>query len=111
MALPRLTHLQFLAVAHLLKGPARGRALRDALRDGGVRQSGPAFYQFMAGLEDAAFVEGWYEQQVVEGQIIRERHYRIVAGGRRAWQESRAFYTAAFAGVPRGLARGGARGA
>ena len=54
MPLPRLSHLQFLAIAHLLKGPARGRALRDGLEAHGVQQSGPAFYQFMAGLEDAA---------------------------------------------------------
>ena len=91
MPLPRLSHLQFLVIAQLLKGPERGRAIRDGMRTHGVRQSGPAFYQFMAGLEDTAYVEGWYEQQVVEGQIIRERHYRLLAAGRKAWQEARHF--------------------
>ena len=111
MTLPRLSHLQFLAIAQLLKGPARGRELRDALHKHAVRQSGPAFYQFMAGLEDAAYVEGWYEQQVVHGQIIRERHYRLLATGRKAWQSARHFYQAAFAAAPKGLARSGLIGA
>ena len=56
------------------------------------RQSGPAFYQSMARLEDAGFVEGWYEQQIVAAQIIRERHYRITALGRRSWNETGRFY-------------------
>jgi hypothetical protein len=92
MALPRLTHLQFLVIAELSRGSARGRQLRSGLEDAGVRQSGPAFYQMMAGLEDAEYVSGWYEQQVVEGQIIRERHYKVLASGKKAWRESRDFY-------------------
>jgi len=92
MSLPRLTHLQFLVISELLRGVARGRDLRSRLRAAGVRQSGPAFYQMMAGLEDAGFVSGWYEQQIVEGQIIRERHYKVLASGKTAWRTSRDFY-------------------
>jgi hypothetical protein len=92
MALPKFTHLQFLVVSELALGEAAGRSLREHLREAGVRQSGPAFYQFMAGLEDGGFVSGWYEQQVVDGQIIRERHYKALAAGLRALDESRAFY-------------------
>ena len=106
MALPQLTHLQFLVVSELLRGAEKGRDLRSALKSDGVRQSGPAFYQMMASLEDAEFVEGWYEQQVVEGQIIRERHYRVLAGGRKAWQHSREFYTRTIKATPH-LAHGG----
>jgi hypothetical protein len=92
MPLPKFTHLQFLVVAELVHGPAAGRAIRERLRAAGVRQSGPAFYQLMAGLEDRGFVSGWYEQQIVDGQIIRERHYKVLAAGMRAANESRDFY-------------------
>jgi DNA-binding PadR family transcriptional regulator len=92
MTLPRLTHLQFLVLATLLRGDMPGRELRGQMRKAGVRQSGPAFYQMMAGLEDAGFVSGWYEQQIVKGQIIRERHYKVLAAGRQLWLGSRDFY-------------------
>jgi hypothetical protein len=92
MPLPKLTHLQFLVIAELLRGAARGRDLRARLRVAGVRQSGPAFYQMMATLEDAGFVSGRYEQQIIEGQIIRERHYKVLASGTTAWKTSRDFY-------------------
>jgi hypothetical protein len=92
MPLPKFTHLQFLAVSELARGPATGRAIRERLRAAGVRQSGPAFYQLMATLEDNNFVAGWYEQQVVDGQIIRERHYKVLAAGIRAVDQSLEFY-------------------
>jgi hypothetical protein len=104
MTLPRLTHLQFLAIARLLSGASRGRDLRTAMKSEGVRQSGPAFYQMMAGLEDAGYVSGWYEQQVIDGQIIRERHYRVLAAGQAAWRRSRDFYTRVSEHGERGLA-------
>jgi hypothetical protein len=106
MALPRLTHLQFRVIAGLLRGSARGRQLRDCLEEAGVRQSGPAFYQMMAGLEDAELVSGWYEQQIVDGQIIRERHYKVLAGGKKAWRESRDFYLRVIGVRRTGLAYG-----
>lgn len=106
MPLPRLTHLQFLVVADLTRGPAAGRVVRGRLKAAGVRQSGPAFYQLMAGLEDGGFVSGWYEQQIVDGQIIRERHYKVLAPGARAAEESREFYRAHGLRRP-GLAHGG----
>ena len=96
MALPRLTHLQFLVIAELLRESARGRELRARLATAGVRQSGPAFYQMMAVLEDGDLVSGWYEQDVIDGQIIRQRHYRVLAGGRKAWLACRNFYLKAF---------------
>jgi hypothetical protein len=109
MPLPRLTHLQFLVVSELarLSEPARGRDLRERLKAAGVRQSGPAFYQLMAGLEDGGFVTGWYEQQVIDGQIIRERRYKALAAGTRAIEESRDFYGRRSAALRRpGLAYG-----
>jgi DNA-binding PadR family transcriptional regulator len=97
MSLPRLTHLQFLVISELLVSPIRGRDLRSRLREAGVRQSGPAFYQRMASLEDSGFISGWYEQEIVSAQIIRQRHYKLMASGRKAWEESRDFYARAIA--------------
>jgi hypothetical protein len=106
MPLPRLTHLQFLVVSNLLRGAARGRDLRGRLRDAGIRQSGPAFYQMMAALEDGGYVSGWYEQQVVDGQIIRERHYKVLAAGKTAWLGCRDFYLRAVSRHAGDLAHG-----
>ena len=94
--LPRLTHRQFLVIAALLRGAVRGRELRADLRAAGARQTGPAFYQMMAALEAAGLVAGWYEQQIVDGQIIRERHYKVLPPGKKAWIESRDFYIEAI---------------
>jgi DNA-binding PadR family transcriptional regulator len=94
--LPSITHLQFV-VLDLLRGEARaGRDIREELRRFGVRRSAPAFYQMMARLEDAGFVEGWYEQKVVDGQLIKERSYRIKQAGARAWAATRDFYAASL---------------
>jgi DNA-binding PadR family transcriptional regulator len=100
MPLPRLTHRQYLIVNVLVRQSAPGRAIRDRLRAAGVKQSGPAFYQLMSGLEDRGFVSGWYEQQIVGGQIIRERHYKVLAAGTRALGESRSFYRRAASTRP-----------
>jgi len=94
--LPKLSHLQFLVVGLLTGGPLSGRDLRVRLRDFGVRRSGPGFYQLMARLEDAGLVEGAYRQDVIEGQIIRERHYAITSQGSQAWEASRRFYVDAI---------------
>lgn len=101
---PRLSHLQFLVVGVLRRGRVPGREIREALDGFGVRKSGPAFYQLMARLEDAGLVEGSYHQEIVEGQIIRERHYQLTAEGSRAWQGSRDFYVEAIQSFDEGLA-------
>lgn len=96
--IPRLTHLQFLVVGILRGRSVAGRDIRRQLKDFGVRKSGPAFYQLMARLEDSDLVKGAYHQEIIEGQIIRERHYTITAGGARAWEGSRDFYLDAIRG-------------
>jgi hypothetical protein len=70
--------------------------VRKALARHGVKRSAPAFYQMMARLEDAAFVDGEYDQKIVDGQIIKERRYTLSAKGEAAWSETRAFYTDAL---------------
>lgn len=88
---PRLSQLQFLVLGTLLQGRRPGREIRGELRRFGVKRSGPGFYQLMARLEEAGLVEGSYDQKVVDGQIIRERGYRLRAAGRTAWNQCRKF--------------------
>ncbi len=92
MSIPRLSHLQFLILGFLMAGKVRGRELRAALGTVGEKRSGPGFYQLMARLEDQALIKGRYDQQVIDGQIIRERHYKPTALGESAWRASREFY-------------------
>lgn len=92
MSVPRLSNLQFLVLAALRAGSLTGREIRDRLAEFGVRKSGPGFYQIMSRLEEASFLEGWYTQEIVDGQIIRERNYRIEAAGESAWRTYRDFH-------------------
>ena len=96
MRIPELSHLQFLVLAQLMAADRTGRQIRAGLKPYRVRQSGPAFYQMMARLEKAGLVSGWYTQEVIEAQIIKERNYRVTAEGRRAWRESLRFYERAM---------------
>ena len=91
-SLPSITHLQFLVLESLDGAERAGRDLRALLARHGIRRSAPAFYQMMSRLEDAGFVEGWYDQKVVDGQILKERRYRLTRAGRRPLDETRAFY-------------------
>lgn len=52
--------------------------------------------QELARLEDAKLGEGWYEQRIVDGQIIRESHYKLTGAGRKAWESSRVFFERAI---------------
>jgi DNA-binding PadR family transcriptional regulator len=95
--LPHPTHLQFLVLDVLVEGGRHGREIRRDLGRHGVRRSGPAFYQMMARLEDAGWVEGFYDQKLVGSQLIKERCYRLTAAGGRVWQETRDFYAETLA--------------
>ena len=95
---PRLSHLQFLVVGILRRQSVPGREVRERLKAFGVKKSGPAFYQLMARLEDSGLVEGTYHQEIVDSQIIRERHYTLTADGSRSWEGSRDFYLEAIEG-------------
>jgi DNA-binding PadR family transcriptional regulator len=96
MILPDLSHLQFVVLGELKADERAGRDIRATLKRFRVRQSGPAFYQMMARLEKTGLAEGWYTQDVVDGQVIKERRYRITQDGLRAWQASRDFYRQAI---------------
>ncbi len=96
MNLPELSHLQFIVLGQLLTQTRSGREIRKTLRRFRVRQSGPAFYQMMARLEKTGLAEGWYHQDVIDGQTVKERHYRITPAGASAWRECRSFYQRAI---------------
>lgn len=93
---PEITHLQFSVLALLQAGEQSGKAVRRRLGGLGMRRSGPAFYQLMSRLEDAGLAEGRYEQRVVDGQVIKERHYTITGDGVAAWEATRDFYLQAI---------------
>ena len=90
--IPVLTHLQFLVLGTLADGERAGREIRDLMARYGVRRTPAAFYQMMARLERQRWIEGWYEQITVGDQAVTERRYRITAGGRKRWNDARAFY-------------------
>jgi len=96
-SLPSITHLQFAVLAQLLADEQPGRQLRRGLARLGERRSAPAFYQMMARLEEAGLVSGRYDQRVLDGQLIKERRYRVTAAGLRAWERTRDFYEAQVA--------------
>ena len=79
-----LPHLQFAVLAVLSAAPLAGRELRTRLSELGIVKSGPAFYRLMARLEESGLVTGWYEREVVDGQAVRERLYRVTPLGLRA---------------------------
>jgi len=92
MPVPTLTHLQFL-VLQILGGSQRpGRYLRAELAKNAQRKSLPAFYQMMARLEDANFVEGSYRRIDIDDQPVQERCYKITAPGLKAYHSTRDFY-------------------
>ena len=81
----------------MLRGGERtGRLVRRTLKRHGIERSGPAFYQMMARLEDAGWADGAYTQEIVDGQIIKERRYSLTARGETAWTATRAFYSDAI---------------
>src|SRR5258708_6269369 len=90
--LPELSHLQFAVLEVLGAAQMSGKDLRTGLRELGIAKSGPAFYQMMARLEEAKLVEGWYSQQIIDGQIIKERQYKITGNGIRALNQTKQFY-------------------
>lgn len=92
MPIPDITHLQFLLLAALTGGERTGRELRELLGNEGHKNSGPAFYQLMARMEDGGLVKGRSTQKIVDGQIIKERVYEIAGAGITAYESALQFY-------------------
>ncbi len=92
MTLPKITHLQFKVLSALIGADRSGLSIREQLKESGVRQTSPAFYQMMSRLEEADLVEGWYVRKSVEGQLVKTRCYRLTETGLGAWKTTRDFY-------------------
>lgn len=90
--LPQLSHLQVMVLECLGTQKRSGRELRHLLSENDIKKSLPAFYQLMARLEESKFVEGEYSQKIVEGQIIKERFYRVTGNGEKALRQTLSFY-------------------
>ncbi|MCA9029836.1 MAG: PadR family transcriptional regulator [Planctomycetaceae bacterium] len=102
MSLPSLSHLQF-AILDILEGRSRsGKFVRVKLAERGIDRNGPMFYQIMARLEDAGFVEGWYEQKKIEDTTVRERTYKITGDGVHALNDVRLFYVSSASSAVNG---------
>lgn len=91
-SLPELSHLQFAVLEVLGTAHMSGKDLRTGLGELGIKKSGPAFYQMMARLEESKLVEGSYSQQIIDGQIIKERQYKVTGTGIRALNQTKKFY-------------------
>ncbi len=89
-----LPHLQFAVLGVLGAARRPGREVREELRALGLKKTGPTFYRLMTRLEESGLIEGWYEQEVRDGQIFRERLYRALPDGVRAWEGTRDFHQA-----------------
>ena len=93
MSTPELSHLQIAVLDALGAKELSGRELREALKKSKIVKSGPAFYQLMSRLEDAKYVKGRYEEKLVEGQRIKERHYTLTGEGEKALRGAMRFYS------------------
>jgi DNA-binding PadR family transcriptional regulator len=91
MPIPEVTNLQFLVLALLLDHELAGRELRALMSQQGASMGRPAFYRLMSRLEEAKFVEGWYELREIDGETVRIRRYKITSAGTAAWQSMRSF--------------------
>lgn len=98
MRLPELTHLQYLVLSFLLDGERTGSELRTELAKAKQKRSDPAFYLFMSRMEEANFVEGRYEVEVIDGMPLKFRRYRITAHGIKACERTQAFYASPLVG-------------
>lgn len=92
MQLPELSYLQLLVIEAIAAGRVSGRKVREHLKQNGVPKGGPAFYQLMSRLEDSGFVEGNYEEKIIDGQRIKERFYRVTGEGERAVRQALNFF-------------------
>ncbi len=90
---PTITDLQFLVIEALRGEELAGHELRGRLAAQGARKDGPAFYQMMGRLERASLVEGRYVQLEVEGNIVKERRYKLRGNGELAYRAKLNFYS------------------
>ena len=103
--MPPLSGLQFLVLQAIGARERCGKDVREELARHGPRKSLPSFYQLMARLEDSGFVAGSYRSTEIDGQVVKERWYKVTGAGHRANERTRDFYSRAPAVVVPGGAR------
>ncbi len=86
---PDLTDFQFLVIEIVRGSEMSGKAIREALGTKGRkwRKDGPAFYMAMSRLEKAGLIEGWYAPITVDGHKVKERRYKVLGLGEKAYHE------------------------
>jgi DNA-binding PadR family transcriptional regulator len=94
VAVPLISHLQWLVIVILGTSEMTGKDLRSQLASRGMSKSGPSFYQMMGRLEEADYVRGKYVSEVIDGQIIKERVYQVTPSGQRVRSDTEKFYAA-----------------
>jgi len=92
MSLPPLSHLQYAVLDILGHRELSGREVREALKSRKISKSGPAFYQLMSRMEDSKFIDGRYEEKIIQGQRIKERRYFMKGEGAKALAATVGFY-------------------
>ena len=78
----------------LAGGEKPGRELRELVNAALVERrlgkfSGPSFYQFMSGMEDRGLVVHEDKAEVVDGETVNPRWFRLTGGGTRLQVPSR----------------------
>lgn len=89
--IPEITFVQAAVLKILSDGEQAGSYIREKLAKQGHPKDGPSFYQFMSRLEKSKYVEGRYIQEIVDGQIIKQRLYMITAPGKKVLAEVETF--------------------
>ena len=95
MAVPQITHLQFLvidAIASLQQASAS--EIRKQLSEYGLDQKGPKFYQLMGRLEKAGFIESWSQPFDAAGSEVTRTFYKNRPDGKKQKQLVCEFYAA-----------------
>ena len=86
-----LSNHQFAILSIIRASEVRGKEIRDHLKKlkiSKISKSGPAFYQLMSRMEEAGLVSSKFDQRIIDGQIIKEKKYKIKAKGARSLEST-----------------------
>jgi len=89
-----LSHSHFAVLDVLGTKERSGREIRESLHLHNIKKDGPAFYHLMAQLQDDKLVDGWFEEEIIDEQIIKKRFFLATAKGIHAWMCTRDYHKA-----------------
>lgn len=88
-----LPHLQFAIIDILGANERPGHEIREELgRKYRTAKTLAAFYMLMKRMEDANLIKGRYEVVKAGPYTAKERHYKVLGSGFRAWRTTRDWY-------------------